>query len=85
MFDEILKEAKEELSPREFVAFKRVLHFLEDKGYKGDIYVHDVQQRGNCWDISLLKPYGLFIVKPDDSVEDNYHVFTRRVNCSRSF
>lgn len=56
---------------------KQEVHtFLDKKGYKGKrriLYVD--KNRWNQFEIAMLHPEGLFIVKPDGSVEDNYNTF----------
>jgi len=61
-------------------AFEMVEKFVRGKGYKGEVQGLDIERRGtdgSYIDVMLLKPYGLFIVKPDLSIEDNYQVFDK--------
>ena len=51
--------------------------YLRDKGVN-EVNVLSITQGvlSNDWEFQLLKPYGLFFVREDGTVEDNYKVFS---------
>ena len=66
------------LEMTEEAAVERVMSWIRRKGYSGEIRVMGVESRdGGYFDVMLSIPNGLFILKPDLSVEDNYNVFNR--------
>lgn len=56
-------------------AFQRVEAFVREHGYKGEVRGCQIVRRDRHIDVFLLRPYGLFIIRPDGSVEDNYRIF----------
>ena len=59
-------------------AIEKVEEFVRQHGHEGEIVVLQVvERRGGYIDVPCLKPYGLFIIRPDGSIEDNYQVFEK--------
>ena len=58
------------------LALDYVIKWLQKKHcWKAEVVALDAQLSNAGIEVSLLKPYGLFIIKPDGSVEDNYKFF----------
>jgi len=59
------------------LAIECVNKFLDSNGYLGERTILCVDQYSKCFEVQMLSPYGLFIVRLDGSVIDNYDVFKR--------
>lgn len=61
------------------LALRYVEQWLKEKHHWAkEVVCLDCQLRGKYIDVTLLEPYGLFIIRPDGSVEDNYEIFGKR-------
>ncbi len=48
-------------------------NWIREQGYDGEIVMSaGYGKRGNYYDFDLIKPYGVFMVFEDGTVEDNY-------------
>ena len=59
-------------------AFEMVEKFVRKHGHEGEVRCLEILRRdpdGSYIDVALSRPYGLFIIKPDLTIEDNYRVF----------
>ena len=65
-------------------ARKVLVDWIRSQGYTEDIMVgvsyglrYD-NRRGNYYDFDVYRPYGVFMVYEDGTIEDNYGVFTKK-------
>jgi hypothetical protein len=58
-------------------ATKKVYDFLDKNEYKEERTILQIEKVGNAIFVSMLNPYGLFIVLEDGTVQDNYGVFDK--------
>uniref|UniRef100_A0A6M3X4K2 Uncharacterized protein n=1 Tax=viral metagenome TaxID=1070528 RepID=A0A6M3X4K2_9ZZZZ len=56
-------------------AINYVYKFLDSNNYTGERILLIAEKFKTTIDVQMLKPYGLFIVKNDGTVLDNYRVF----------
>ena len=56
-------------------AIEKVIEFCKKHGFDGEPVCLQVEERGKYLDVAMLEPYGLFIIRPDGSIEDNYETF----------
>jgi uncharacterized protein (UPF0297 family) len=58
-------------------ATKKVYNFLDQNSYNGEKTISQIEKKGNDIFVSMLNPYGLFIVSENGTVQDNYGVFDK--------
>jgi uncharacterized protein (UPF0297 family) len=58
-------------------ATKKVYDFLDKNSYNGEKTISQIEKKGNDIFVSMLNPYGLFIVSENGTVQDNYGVFDK--------
>jgi len=64
-------------SERQALAYLK--KWINDHGYKDEIMVSaSYGKRGNYWDFDIIKPYGVFLVYEDGTVDDNYGALTKK-------
>ncbi len=56
---------------------KKVYNFLDQNSYNGEKTISQIEKKGNDIFVSMLNPYGLFIVSENGTVQDNYGVFDK--------
>ena len=56
-------------------AIKKVIEYCKAHGFEEEPRCWNVSERNGYTDVEMLKPYGLFIIRPDGSIDDNYRVF----------
>jgi len=56
----------------EEVAIELVNKFLDSKGYTDERVILATERMTKSIDVHMLKPYGLFIVRNDGTIIDNY-------------
>lgn len=72
-FKKISNQQKKEFEE----ATKKVYNFLDQNSYNGEKTISQIEKKGNDIFVSMLNPYGLFIVSENGTVQDNYGVFDK--------
>lgn len=65
-------------SKRELEAADILENYFKSKGVTEASLLMITDNKDGSVEFQVLKPYGIFIVRADDTVDDNYQVFDRR-------
>lgn len=72
-YEKILNEKEKEFEE----AIKKLHVFLDKYKYEGERNILQIEKKGDDILISMLNPYGLFIVLENGAIQDNYGIFEK--------
>lgn len=72
-YEKILNEKEKEFEE----AIKKLHIFLDEYKYEGERNILQIEKKGDDILISMLNPYGLFIVLGNGAIQDNYGIFKK--------